>query len=143
MRIHHIVLIPLAIIGCQSNPDPKVVKSEIIEVEQAFCEMAKSEGLATAFAHFAAEDAVIKRGGRLLKGKDSIRQFYLDSDGTEVSLIWAPDFIDVSKSGDLAYTWGPFEYFTIKSTGDTIISAGVFHTVWKRQDNGEWRYVYD
>ena len=59
------------------------------------------------------------------------------------SLVWEPDFIDVSVAGDLAYTYGKFTYTSITESGDTLTSKGIFHTVWKRQEDGSWKYVWD
>ena len=31
----------------------------------------------------------------------------------------------------------------IDSTGTTVADAGIFHTVWKIQPDGTWRFVWD
>jgi len=58
-------------------------------------------------------------------------------------LEWAPDFVDVSSSGDLAYTYGKFTFSFKDSLGNKVENKGIFHTVWKRQSNGEWKFVWD
>ena len=58
-------------------------------------------------------------------------------------LIWKPDFVDVSASGDLAYTYGAYTYSYKDSTGAIVEQGGIFHTVWKRQADGGWRFVWD
>ena len=59
------------------------------------------------------------------------------------NLSWKPDFVDVSASGDLGYTYGHFTYSYTDSTGTIMESSGVFHTVWKRQADGSWLFVWD
>ena len=60
-----------------------------------------------------------------------------------IKLEWKPDYIDVSISGDLGYTYGKFTFSAIDTTGKLIESEGIFHTVWKKQEDGSWKYVWD
>jgi ketosteroid isomerase-like protein len=59
------------------------------------------------------------------------------------SLVWKPDYVDVSKSGDLGYTYGTYNYTSLDSLGNEQSSSGVFHTVWKRQEDSSWKFVSD
>lgn len=49
------------------------------------------------------------RNGNIIRGKDSIRAFFVAQKLTEYKLNWSPDFIEVSDSGDLAYTYGKYQ----------------------------------
>lgn len=119
-------------------------KSEIANTEKQFMEMAAKEGLAKAFTFYAADSAVINRGNSIIKGKAAISKIYnKPSVQTNIKLIWEPDFIDVSAAGDLAYTYGQYTYSYTDTTGTEHSTTGYFHTVWKRQANGSWKYVYD
>lgn len=120
-------------------------KAEIVETEKNFSEMAGEAGIAKAFTLFAAEDAVLMRNNKLVRGKDELIK-YLEEQPSKFKdelLSWKPDFVDVSASGDLAYTYGQFTYSYTDSTGTRIENKGVFHTVWKRQADGNWRFVWD
>ncbi|MBN2280738.1 MAG: nuclear transport factor 2 family protein [Candidatus Marinimicrobia bacterium] len=120
-------------------------KYEIMDVEQAFCDMAKSEGIPRAFIHFAAEDAVVMREEKLFTGKTAIADLYNRNKEkySNVTLTWKPDFIDVAASGDLAYTYGRYTFTSVDSAGCESSSEGIFHTIWKRQVDGSWRFVWD
>ena len=139
-----ISLLILILASCTSNGKDltEQYKKEILETEKAFTEMAGTHGISSAFLHFAAEDAVLNRGG-LIKGKDSIMAWFESYPLPDALLTWEPEFVDVSKSGDLGYTYGSFVFTAKDSTGNDIESKGVFHTVWNRQPDGEWRYVWD
>ena len=104
--------------------------------------MAIAEGMSAAFIHFAADDAVLNRNG-IISGKDSIKAWFDSWDQTGIKLEWEPDFVDVSKSGDLAYTYGSFTFTRMDTSGVTDQNSGIFHTVWKRQPDGKWRFVWD
>ena len=119
------------------------LEKEIEETESKFAEMAGEKGIPAAFIHFADDNAVILRNNRIIRGKDSIRIWFSKQSYSNVSLKWKPDYIEVSGSGDLAYTYGKYTYSSIDSTGKAVYSNGIFHTVWKKQPDGSWRYVWD
>lgn len=146
---HYISLLILILgisLGCSQNSDKKEIwKKEILDTEQAFSNMTKNEGIAKAFSEFAADDVVINRNDSLIVGKESLQQFYTQTTNPnrKVELSWKPDFVDVSSSGDLGYTYGKYLFSVTDSTGQTQSSTGIFHTVWKRQKDGTWRFVWD
>lgn len=120
-------------------------KQEIRETELAFSALSEKEGIAKAFLTYAAGDAVLMRNNTLIKGYDAIRQRFKDNpvNPEEVTLTWMPDFVDVSACGDLGYTFGSYELVSTDSLGKKTTNKGIFHTVWKRQEDGKWRFVWD
>ena len=143
--IFQVIFGAVLVYSCQVPVSPKsheTLKSELFAVEKEFCDMAQSEGVQNAFVHFAADSAVVQRKSQLVKGKESIKHQY-ESFPRDVKLLWKPDFADVSTSGDLGYTYGKYTYTTTDSLGHTTQSEGIFHTVWKRQPDGQWRFVWD
>ena len=121
----------------------ETAKAELVQTEKAFEAMAKEKGLSVAFSYYADSSAVLNRGSYVIHGKDSIRLFYQAPRFKGVKLAWKPDFAEVSKSADLGYTYGKYTFTTQDSTGQIASSKGIFHTVWKRQTNGQWRFVWD
>jgi ketosteroid isomerase-like protein len=119
------------------------VKSEILDAEKAFAQLVKEKGVKAGFLAYAAENAVLQRGGKLIQGRQAIQAFFDQQTLGDVTLEWQPDFVDVSASGDLAYTYGRYSLQTVDENGQAVHTEGIFHTVWKRQPNGEWRYVWD
>jgi len=122
---------------------PEKLKSELFAVEKEFCAMAQEEGVQKAFVYFAADSAAILRRNKVLKGKEAIRLQYESFPRKGSRLEWAPDFADVSASGDLGYTYGKYTLTSTDSVGHQTQSEGIFHTVWKRQPDGKWRFVWD
>ena len=138
-----LILSSLFISSCQKSVDLGQIKQEIISTEASFQTMAHDKGIAEAFAHYADENAVIKReNDTLIIGKEAIRNYYLNKKLTTATVTWKPDFVEVSLDGTLAYTYGKYQW---KINEDNTIKEykGVFHTVWKRQDDGKWLYVWD
>ena len=140
------VLFSFAIIfSCNENvkPDLQSLKNEIIETEKAFAQMAKDKGVSPAFTYFAADDGVLMRNNQIIEGKAEMEAYFAKQTLEDVKLEWEPDFVDVSESGDLAYTYGKYTFSARDTSGQLIESKGIFHTVWKKQPNGEWRFVWD
>lgn len=132
--------------GCQhaEAPDPVKVKDEIVKAEKDFEKMVAEKGISEGFAFYADEQAVIRRGkDSIIHGKEGIRHFYEGDYFKTASVKWTPDFVDVSANGDMAYTYGHYTWQAPDSTGKMDVSTGIFHTVWKRQADGSWKYVWD
>jgi ketosteroid isomerase-like protein len=133
--------------SCTESPktaDLETIKKEIVKAEKDFETMAGEKGVAEAFSHFADSNAVIKRqNDTLINGKDAIRNYYANPAYKNAVATWAPDFVDVSENGDMAYTYGKYTWEFKDSAMKSTIYQGVFHTVWKRQKDGSWKYVWD
>jgi ketosteroid isomerase-like protein len=129
--------------GQESNTKD-LLKQEIMQVEKDFQNMLKAKGVAHAFQHFAADNAVIKReNDTLIVGKQAIRNYYSSELYINAMAEWTPDFVDVSDDGKMAYTYGKYLWIFKSKDGTTKTFKGIFHTVWKRMENGSWRYVWD
>jgi len=146
LNVRYFFLAIIILTGCNTNNHHSNIekwKVEVENIEKEFCDMAQKDGLVKAFEFFAADDGVLRRKNKILKGKAAIAQWYENDVEPNETLVWKPTYIDVSKSGDLAYTYGDFTFTYPDSLGNMKQNKGIFHTVWKRQENGEWRYVWD
>lgn len=141
------VLLFFTIVSCTEGNQKKsidILKAEIIDTERLFDSTAKASGMQEAFNAFADENAIIKRSDdSLIIGRESIREFYGNPRYKNFDLHWAPDFVDVSEDGTLAYTYGKYQLKIPTETDSIQEYSGIFHTVWKRQKDGKWKYVWD
>ena len=137
-----LLFVPIVIlISCNAARDPKEKsKAEIIQAEKDFAQAAKEKGIANAFYAFADDSAVIRRGPGVIKGKEAIKAFY-ENQKEQSELTWSPDFADAS--GDIGYTYGKFTFSVKDSAGKVNEVKGYFHTVWKKQKDGTWKFVWD
>jgi len=138
-----LIILTLACSNAVREDNLEQCKQEILDTEAAFAELASKEGIPIAFSTFAAEDAVLNRNNSLIIGKTAIKKYLGNTFLENIKLEWKPDFVDVSSSGDLGYTYGYYTFSAFDSSGNRVTDKGVFHTVWKKQDNGQWRYVWD
>jgi len=147
-KIQFLLPVYLLFFSCSVNisKDPtEIWKNEILETEQNFSELAGEKGIRKAFLTYAADSAVLMRNNTLVVGKNNITEYFKNqtAENNTESLTWKPEFVDVAASGDLGYTYGYYTYSYIDSTGARIENTGVFHTVWKKQADGKWRFVWD
>lgn len=127
----------------QSGNENENYKQQLYKTEKAFEKMVSDKGMAKAFYFFADENAVILRANdSIIKGKENIKKFY-DKKPKNATVNWTADFIEVSADGTLGYTYGKFRWITKKEDGSTVESKGVFHTIWKKQADKSWKYVWD
>ncbi|MFP5042891.1 YybH family protein [Parasediminibacterium sp. JCM 36343] len=132
--------------ACKMQPADlhEQAKKDIADAEKAFEKMAEEKGIAEGFCYFADSNAIIKRGDdSLIIGKDGIKHFYARPYFKTASVSWSPDFIDASIDGTMGYTYGKYIWVSKDSTGKTKELKGIFHTVWKKQKDGSWKYVWD
>jgi len=125
----------------EKKDNTKEWKQEIIDTEVRFQKMLEDKGMHDAFVTFADDNAVLIRGTDIIKGKEAIDNFYKNKNSKGLS--WKVDFVEVSKSGDLAYTYGKYIFNYKDSIGNPLKDTGVFNSIWKRQTDGTWKYVKD
>lgn len=130
--------------GQMKTLSPDNIITEIRKIEKQFETDLNTFGAAFAFEKYAAEEAAIKRGDdSVIIGKKAIKDFYSADIYKGARAKWSPDFIDVSEDGTMAYTYGKYQWSMIDKSGQTRKYTGIFHTVWKKQKNGSWKYVWD
>lgn len=107
----------------------------VVAAERAFAADFPALGLAGSFRKWSTPDAIILAGGEARTST----QLFADGPATrqpgEPLIAWWPVFAGVSMSGDLGFTTGP-----AAQDGNPY---GHYFTVWKRQADGQWRWVYD
>jgi ketosteroid isomerase-like protein len=132
------IAILMLFFSCSANKTQ--LEQEIREVEQEFQHLANQKGLAYAFTTFADTQAIIHRNGMLINTHYQIGKYYSKYDSLNLKLQWSPDSIIVAQSGDLAFSFGEFQLFKV-GKNDTL--RGYYQTLWKRQLDGGWKYIWD
>ena len=144
MKIYFLILLGLITFSCATQIDKEKVKQEIFNAEKSFEKMCTEKGIAEGFYFFAADGAVLKRqNDTLIIGKENIKKYYDKDFYKNAKVKWTPDFVDVSDDGCMAYTYGKYVWTAKDDSGNTSEVKGVFHTVWKKQDDNTWKYVWD
>lgn len=132
--------------SCQTSKVDEREKTEtaVRQAEKDFETMATEKNIAEAFWYYADSNAVIKRqNDTLIHGKEAIKNYYSADYYKTATVKWSPDFVESSLDGTMAYTYGKYTWQFKDSSGKVDEFKGVFHTVWKKQSDGSWKYVWD
>lgn len=109
--------------------------AEVVAAERAFAADFPAMGLAGSFSKWSTPDAVIITGGQARTSAELFADAPRTRQPGEPLIEWWPVFAGISMSGDLGFTTGP-----ASQDGNRY---GHYFTVWKRQPDGQWRWVYD
>ena len=145
LRLVFFVLAFSGLIWC-GEPPPNAVqmekyRQEIRQADLDFCRMAKEKGIGPAFIHFAAADAILLRQQPIV-GIRAVRELYAKASGT-ARLQWEPLRVDAAASGDIGYSVGKWTMSGRDKEGKEAFAYGAYMTIWKRQADGSWKYVFD
>lgn len=119
--------------ACASAPEAPVARNadEVIAVERAFAARGAEIGWIPAFREYTAPD------GQFGELQNAPEQLAATPDDGARNLFWWPAFAGIARSGDLGFTTGPF------SVDDARTPRGQYFTVWRKQPDGSWRWVWD
>jgi ketosteroid isomerase-like protein len=120
--------------GVRVNVEKELAVLEAVDSD--FAALSVAQGQSVAHAQFAAPDAV-EMLTDVVYGRDAI----VASHAHDRSVLnWWPSGGDVARSGDIGYTLGRY-VFTDLSVNPSVDYPGHYLTIWKRQPDGQWKYV--
>lgn len=125
-----------------SNPVlPADTLAQAFAADRAFSDMSLAEGMGAAFTSWATEDAMLSGAG--LFGREAIAKANASLTRDKVELRWEPRLGGAAISGELAYTVGLAVSVVPGPDGKPVTNHVKYLTVWRRQPDGEWRWVAD
>lgn len=102
-----------------------------IDAERAFAADAQRLGQWTAFRKYAADNALM-----FVPQPIKAQEYLKDRNDPPISVFWWPGRSYVSCDGNTAINTGPW----VRDWGRSV---GYFTTVWQRQADGGWKWIYD
>jgi len=133
----------LSLNSCRPPVDPAGPANELLEVDRAFSLHSASVGANTAFLDYVDDSAVLLRANRYpVVGVEEIVKIF-DKPDTGFILTWEPSFAMVAESGELGYTYGIYKTEIKSQTGEPVINQGTYVTIWRKDENGKWKFVLD
>lgn len=127
-----------------ASADTAAIERQIKDIEGQWAKSFTARDAAALAGHYSADAAVANPGAPLVEGAEirpMLDQFVTDPN---LNIEFASDRVQVAKSGDLAYSRGPF---TMRSTDPATkqprTDTGHYLTVWQKQADGSWKAVED
>ncbi len=128
--------------SCDTSNNNKDDIQALIDTDVRFSKLSEEIGMKKAFLSYADSDIVVLRNRNApIKGIQSLRAYYDKINDSAFKLTWEP--VKAESSGNLGYTYGNFELSIFEDDGTTKTSFGNYVTVWKKQPDGQWRFVLD
>jgi ketosteroid isomerase-like protein len=109
----------------------------------AFARDAERLGAGEAFGRYAAPDAqMFSAAGEFITGPQAISASFGPAVANS-SFTWQPVYGEISGAGDLGFTVGNAVVTLERQDGAAVVRYSKYLTIWKRQQDGVWKYVVD
>ena len=86
---------------------------------------------------------MLRKNNLPLEGIEALRASYQTFSDSGFVLTWKPLYADIAASGEIGYTYGIYTSTAIDSIGTKTEKNGTYVSVWKKDNNGEWKFVLD
>ncbi len=141
-----LIICMLLINGCNpsdtSDYNPKEEIAKIQKLSQRFGNAYRSSNADSLANLFTGDARYATNNGFLLEGREEIRQAFRQwLKDSNVELVEGPDswIADFHITGDMAYSLTYYNQRVFPNDTDTVLQKGYGLTVFKRQDNTEWK----
>jgi ketosteroid isomerase-like protein len=134
--------------NAQPAPNPltdstvKPGKMILFDLEARFAKDVAERG-GPGFAQWFAPDGILLGNGAApLIGQVAIAKSatWLPRD---YQLTWTPTDAVMGPSGDIGYTWSHYEGHSKDASGNPVLTAGRFITIWRKEPDGSWKVALD
>lgn len=130
-RIATLAALP-ALLATTALAEP-VTPAPVVTAERAFAVDGAAMGVKASFLKHSSPDAIVIQP-EPVNAHESLAAAP-DGKPGDPKLEWWPVFAAIAKSGDLGFTTGPYAVAGQR--------RGHYFTVWKKQLNGEWKWLFD
>jgi ketosteroid isomerase-like protein len=139
----YLIITAFTLTGCNETIKHERMVQDLLEIDRQFSKESVENGSHSAFLRYIDDSCVLLRPNRYpVIGRDKIAAMFSNPDKSFV-LSWEPKLADVAKSNDLGYTYGIFKIQMDSPEGSVVEKEGTYVTIWKKQKNGEWKFVLD
>jgi ketosteroid isomerase-like protein len=116
----------------------KQAAEQIWSADTAMSNLATKEGFYQALLKYADDSVIVPREGKLpMIGKAEVAKGWSERPMIK-ELTWKPIRAEAAQSGEIGYSFG----YAIYQGKDTTTYTN-YCTVWKKQKDGSWKFVYD
>ncbi|WP_044561965.1 DUF4440 domain-containing protein [Azospirillum sp. B4] len=123
-----------------AGPLPSTPAQSILDTDRAFAAKAQEVGVGAAFQAYAAEEVTLLNRAQPKVDRAALATLF----PAGLELEWAPEDAAVSADGTLGYSWGKAHSRLKKPDGTVVDRPPVrYVTVWRRQKDGQWRFILD
>lgn len=133
-------------LACQREAaDTRVADAGAIRAaEQDWSNAAAAKELSRTLSFYADDASMFAPNAPIATGKDAIRAIWSQEFANPgFAISWQTAKVEVSRSRDLAYTRGTYEFTLSDLKGRPFTDRGKYVVVWKKHADGNWKAVAD
>jgi ketosteroid isomerase-like protein len=135
-----LLLLALCVAALPQDEKLSPALASLVETERAFARKSVETSVRESFIAFFADDGIGFQPGPV-KTREVLLKRPAPASRPPVTLNWFPVHGDISNTGDLGYTTGP--YVLSDDTKKEPPSYGYYFTVWRKQADGTWKVALD
>ena len=149
MRSHlriilYCIFIMLLAIGCTDKIDINVEIEAVRKADSDWLQAASDKDIDQLLSFYDNDAMWLLPNEPIIRGKEAIRKRWSQWFEVPGSFItWKPIKVEVSSSGDLAYSLGTFDARYKNKDGEIVNFSGEYVAVWKKMNNTQWKLAVD
>jgi ketosteroid isomerase-like protein len=142
-----VALFAAALVGWRSSRTGMAAVDErqaLMQADRDFDKATAETGVEGWVSYFAEDGQMFPAGAEIVSGRAAIREAMAPAfKNPGFSLRWKPLGADVSRAGDLGYTYGTYVAKKPGPQGQAVERHGKYVSIWKKQADGSWKIVVD
>lgn len=139
------IILCCVVTACLVGPAWAGAKEDMMAADKAFSDMSVAKGPHASFLAYMADDVRLYDGATPpIIGKAAVADYYAKNpQSPDDRLEWTPLEADASPDGVLGFTRGTWIYTGKNADGSAAKATGYYVTEWKRQADGQYKFVLD
>jgi len=140
----YVTMLVLAANGCAKPVDLEAEAAAIRQLTDVeWLEAGRERDLDRWMSFYTDATVFFPPGGPPVMGKEAMQKFiseFLGNAGN--SATWETTTVEVSRSGDMAYSYGPQQTTVIDGQGNPVTHNQKWSIVWEKQPDGSWKCAF-
>ena len=129
----------------QQQPDTRAADERAIrEADSTWSAAVAAKDLDRTLFYYAPDASYFAPNTPIITGLDAIRKICIEDFARPgYALSWKTAKVEVSRGGDLGYTFGTYEFTFNDANSKPVTDHGKYLLVWKKQSDGKWKAAAD
>ncbi len=140
------IMLAIVVAGCGTRPNVNLATEEaaIRRTDADWLAASSSHDLERVLPFWSDDATILAPGSPPIVGKEAIRKYVSGAFATPgFSITWKTDKVEVSQSGDMAYSTGTDRISLNAPDGKSVTEESRGVAIWKKQPDGSWKCVLD
>lgn len=152
LSLRNVAVLSLALVSLNSFPQggsksmtkaQAAVAKQIFALDEKWSKTAGTHNLDGILSFYSDNAVLLPPNAPIAKTRKAIRSNWEGLAAPGGSISWVANKVDVSKSCDMAYTYGTYKLAIKLKDGKFFREVGKFLEIWQLQPNGSWKCTVD